>query len=279
MAIPQGFNTSFTIFRGFNAASPISISGSPIAANGFLKQNTELGRFGLAPDGLYWTTVIDVLVGTDARDAWDSYQNTYSPTSADTVLVQDYPIPGWCTPFLVVMVERIGRQLGSDRYRLYLDRCQPVAGTCPTSGGVSVTCCPSADIPTTLHLTVTDDGSCHCLDGTFTLTWNPTWTLGSTVGAWLSTILSPCGFDFIWSLQCNPFNGKFDCNIMTKDFEGHSFTDVNDAKSISATFEASATPCDPFMWTTGGITWSMSGQLPPPLQTNCTGAISAVITE
>jgi hypothetical protein len=204
MPVPQGNNVSFNIFRGFNKNSPISIVGNPIAATGYLKQNVELGRFGFHPDGLYWTTAIDVIVGTDARDAWNSFLNSMTSANADTVLVQDYPIPGWCTPFMVVMVERLSRGGPSDRYRLYLDRCQPVQGACPTSGGVTVPCCSNA-LPNTIHMTISDSGSCGCLDGTYALTWNPTYTGGFVFqpGAWvLQTTL--CSTALTLAVFCNP---------------------------------------------------------------------------
>src|ERR1051326_373270 len=92
-------NPGIKIFRGFNAGSPYSVSGTPITATGQLKHNVEIGRLGYQANGLYYTTVIDLPLNTDNRDAWNSFLNTVTPANADTVLIENYPIPGWCTAF------------------------------------------------------------------------------------------------------------------------------------------------------------------------------------
>jgi hypothetical protein len=268
MTVPLATNTSFTIWQGFNASSPSSVTGNPVSANGFLKQNTELGRFGEAPNGLYWTTVIDVPLGTDAQDAWDSFLNTMTPANSDTVLVQDYPIPGWCTPFLVVLIERMSRGQPTDRLRLYLDRCQPVLGPCPTAeSGIVTGCCPNG-FPTTVHVTITDAGSCPCIDGTYALTWDPTYTGGGFIpnGAWVGNV-TLCSATFQIVFWCNPSGPNW---VISFGQNGTIFISTcnNTPNTVSCSpiaidFSLNMSFCHP----------SISGM------SGCTGFISLTVTE
>jgi hypothetical protein len=265
MTVPQGFNANFTLWQGFDASAPTSVQGSPISAQGYLKQNTELGRFGLYPNGLYWTTVIDVPLGTNAQDAWDSFLNNPTPANSDTVLVQDYPIPGWCTPFLVVLIERLSRGQPSDRLRLYLDRCQPVQGACPTSGGGVTTPCCANSFPTTLHVTVTDSGSCGCIDGTYALTWDPSYTGGGIVpnGAWVSPDLNLCGSTFNIVVYCNA-GLDWKLALLNASFQGC----ITTATSVS---------CSPISLT---YPLTMSGTCAFFLGiSNCSGPLTFVVTQ
>ena len=167
------------------------------------------------------------------------------------------------------------------------DGSTPSVGSCivtspaPASSDVCLTCCPNVLLPGTLQAVITDSGFCPCLDGTYELTWNPTWNGGGTTftGAWLSAIITlpaPCGWTMMWALQCNTNNGQFQFLIMVKDSNGDPFTDPNDAVEAAASYAADATSCDPFEWQ--ATNWAMFAQLPNPLQAHCVGFIDATIT-
>jgi len=260
MPLPAQQTTTINIFRGFNKNAPYSVSGSPITASGQLKQNVEDGRFGFLPNGLLWTTVIDLPQPTDIRDGWNSFISAMVPANADTVLIQDYPIPGWCTAFMVVAVQRRGRLTPANSLRAYMDRCTPQQGQCPTGGGsVTVGCCANA-LPTTLHLTITDSGSCPCIDGTYTLTWDPNYTGGGLLanpGAWVGSA-TLCGFALTFVLYCNAFN-----NWGTYIIGGGA--------GFAAPYNVSSSSCVPFNVVAGG---SVAGQF----LNNCSGNITLNFT-
>ncbi|OAI46877.1 hypothetical protein AYO44_10500 [Planctomycetaceae bacterium SCGC AG-212-F19] len=161
MSLPMPVNAAVDIYRGFSATSPYPpVSANPAVqgVGGHLRHHVRNGRFGSA-QGLKWTHVLSLPDGIDVRSAYNSQLNTWQPANADTILLPDYPIPGWCTAFLVVLVQRI--RGGAVSYqRAYLDRMQPRQGSCKTTG-----CCPDP-LPSTIHATVPAGTGCPCLDGT-----------------------------------------------------------------------------------------------------------------
>ena len=162
MSLLLPVNAVVDVYRGFNAANPYPGSGSTPAveeARGHLKQHVRHGRFGSAV-GLKWTTVLYLPPGIDVRSAYDSQLNAWTPANADTVVLADYPIPGWCTAFLVVLVQRLRRGTSAECLRVCLDRLQPRQGGCVRLG-----CCPDG-LPATLYATIPIGTGCPCLDGT-----------------------------------------------------------------------------------------------------------------
>jgi hypothetical protein len=164
-------NSLLDIYRGFSAGSPYPPSSATPAASGlggYLRPHVRNGRFGSAA-GLHWTHLLLLPDGVDIRSAYNSELNMIVPANADTVLVPDYPLPGWCTAFYVVLVQRIrGEQ---NFLRVCLDRLQPRQGGCTTSG-IVLPCCP-VPLPATVHATIPAGSGCPCMDGTVvTLTYN-----------------------------------------------------------------------------------------------------------
>jgi hypothetical protein len=157
---------------------------------GILKNHMRNGRFGYVLGGnvaVWWTNVLLLPVGTDVRSAYNSELNTFSEAGGDTVMVPDYPVPGTCTAFVCVMVQRVSRGSAKDYLRCYLDRAQPSYGSAcpdPTLGTQQTNCCPGVGIPNTLHATLSGgSGGCTCLNGTsFALTWNGTNWAGTYTG-------------------------------------------------------------------------------------------------
>jgi len=123
---------------------------------GHLKHHVRHGRFGSAA-ALRWTTVLYLPPGTDIRSAYNSQLNGWPAANSDTVVLADYPQPGWCTAFLVVLVQRINRGTPVECLRVYLDRMRPRQGPC------QIGCCPQP-LPTTLHALIPSPSGCPCLD-------------------------------------------------------------------------------------------------------------------
>ena len=177
MALTATPNVQVDIYRGFNAANPYNPPNRPAAArgvHGLLRPHVRNGRFGFNAIALHWTNVLLLATGTDLRSAYNSQLNTFNAANADTVIVPDYPVPGRCTAFVAVLVQRGGRGTDGDLLTCYLDRCLPAA-TCPDPTLVGVPCCPNA-LPPTLHCTVTGEG-------TMALTWDGTYWKGSMTTA------------------------------------------------------------------------------------------------
>jgi hypothetical protein len=182
-------------------------NGNPAAAvQGHIRHHVKNGRFGFQTRNLYWTHVLHVEVGTDIRSDYSSQLNTLDPANADAVTIDDYPIDGVTTAFLVVMVTRKGRGTDNDHLMVFLDR----AGK-----GGAIECCPGIQIPNQLfaNFTVLNpfDG-CQCLNGiTVPITKD------QITGRWNGNF-NACGFanvfrfwcqdgslgvnGFAWSLQC-----------------------------------------------------------------------------
>lgn len=161
MSLLLPVNAVVDVYRGFNVTNPYPGSGATLAvrgARGHLKHHVRHGRFGSAAD-LKWTTVLYLPPGSDVRSAYNSQLNAWTPANADTVVLADYPIAGWCTAFLVVLVQRLNRGTLAECQRVCLDRLKPRQGACFRG------CCPSP-LPTTLHATIPIGTGCPCLDGT-----------------------------------------------------------------------------------------------------------------
>jgi len=166
-------NAVVDIYRGFNAASPYPVVTTPIAVAsvaGHLRHHVRHGRFGHGTS-LRWTHVLYLAPDVDIRSAFNSHLNAWQPANADTVLLADYPVAGWCTAFFVVLVQRLNRGETGECLRVCLDRLQPQLGPCP-GPGVLRPCCANP-LPATLHATLQDISGCPCMDGeVVTLTYD-----------------------------------------------------------------------------------------------------------
>lgn len=188
MTLPLPPNCTFDVYRGYSASHPYnppSLPAALVGQQGVLRHHVRNGRFGYVLSGevkLYHTSVLFVSVGTDVRSQYNSEQNTFSESGGDTVMVYDYPVPGTCTAFVVVMVQRVGRGGAGDYLRCYLDRAQPwykTACPSPVTAGETTPCCPGIALPPTLYATFFNNaGNCNCMAGTYALTWD------STRGGW-----------------------------------------------------------------------------------------------
>jgi hypothetical protein len=132
-------------------------------------------------------------------------------------------------------------------YRLIAPPCAPALLGC----GVSTACCPGHTIPTTLHLTVTDNGGCACLAGSQILTWN------SARGGWESAI-SGCSSILDVFLSCSAAPNWTLSFGLTQNCGG-----IDVAATATAT-------CSPFAITFSGITMTNTGC--------CVGTIDATVT-
>jgi hypothetical protein len=208
MAGAVAANVTFDVYRGYAPATPYSPPNRPAilaGIGGFLRNHVENGRFGYLIPGqndvpIYWTNILEVALGTDARDAYDSELNADTIRNGDTIMVADYPVVGACTAFVCVMVQRRNRQNAGDHVRLYLDRAQPQWGqACPDptqGGGIQTSCCPDA-WPATLYATLANVAGCDCASGTIALTFNP------ATGKWTgSGPFGTCGRNITITFYC-----------------------------------------------------------------------------
>src|SRR4051794_20770110 len=138
MSIPYPPNCTADVYRGFNPSNPYAPPHRPAALTGIsghLRRDAEAGRFGYfagaaqnAAAPLHWTNLLLVPVGTDLRSAYNAELNAFGEANGDTVMVPDYPTPGTCTAFVVVLVQRVGRGSPGDHLRVHLDRARPSYG-------------------------------------------------------------------------------------------------------------------------------------------------------
>ena len=248
-------NALVDIYRGFSASSPYPAAGTTpgvAGVGGHLKHHMRHGRLGQG-QYLKWTHVLLLPPEVDIRSAYHSQLNAWQPADADTVVLPDYPIPGWCTAFLVVLVQRAGRGTREEHLRAYLDRLKPRQGGCqvPAPG-----CC-SDPLPETLHATVPAGSGCPCLEGeVVTLTFDA----GTNQWAGDKTVCSG-----------ESFHVAFTCN-------GASCADA----TLSVTFENHGTAglvgpdlgctCSPLELVFSAIEF-------PTLGSECDGTIRIVVTE
>jgi len=244
-------NAVVDVYRGFNASQPYpSVAALPAArgVRGHLRQHVRSGRFGNGL-ALHWTTLLDVPLGTDLRSAYSTQLNSWQPAHADTVLLKDYPSPGWCTAFLVVFVERVQRKQGGDCLRAYLDRLRPRSGACFQGP------CPEP-LPATLHATVPTGGGCPCLDEVVVALLHD-----ADTGTWAGSTLVCGGQNFSVVLQ----PGLASCAdaTLTVDFENHGVVGP-----VSIEPGCSCTP----------LHLGFANLLFPELGGECGGPISVVVT-
>ena len=127
------YNVIYDLYRGFNPNNPYAPPGGITVAcelNGELVHHVRHGRFGTGKY-LHWTNVLMVPEETDIRSGYNSQLNAFNAGNADTVIVHDYPIPGWHSAFLVVDVQVMSRGLTGVYRRCYLDRARPKKGPAP----------------------------------------------------------------------------------------------------------------------------------------------------
>jgi hypothetical protein len=259
-------NTTFDVYRGYAPATPYNPPNRPAVLaglQGYLHQHVRNGRFGYYPSWaqspFYWTTVLDVKVGTDARDAYDSQLNSDTIQNGDTVMVHDYPIPGTCCAFVVSFVQRRNRGTPADFLRLYLDRAQPDwQQGCPDpatagGGGSGVSACGCTDVPTTLYLTLRNasKSACNCLEGTYTLSYsaaNGDWRYTGDACSVPALFRLYCQ-DNIWTLnigtninwnqveassvQCSPFQASFPVVTVVADLCTSGSGEITITPSVS----------------------------------------------
>lgn len=246
-------NSVLNIYRGFNASSPYPSSSTTPAASGvagFLRHHVRNGRFGRAV-GLHWTHVLNVPVGVDIRSAYNSTLNAIVPANADTVLVPDYPLPGWCTAFYVVLVQEIR---GAQPFlRICLDRMQPRLGC--TVSGILLPCCP-VGWPTTIHATIPAGSGCPCMDGTVVAL-----TYDAITQSW-SGSAPVCFFDTLTVVFTCGSTSCADATVTASSPALGSSGPVTVAPGCS---------CNPLNMTFHGVTFPNPGS-------ECFGPISIVIT-
>jgi hypothetical protein len=106
-----------------------------------------------------------------------------------------------------------------------------------TYPGCTVCCAPTTihactcNFPLTMHLTVTGAAGCTCVNGTYALTWNPTYTGGGLVpfGAWVSAPMMTRAFYMCGSPTPTNFvlfdNGSGQCELylLNNSFQGCGF--------------------------------------------------------
>jgi hypothetical protein len=172
MALPYPPNVTVAVYRGFNVNQPYPAPGTPSAAPqvpGYLKHHMKNGRFGYKATNLHWTHKLFLNDRIDIRDAYHSLLNGETVANADTILLGDYPLTGFCCAFMVVLVQHVPEQ---GVLRVYLDRARPQKGPC-TSSGIVLGCC-NMTLPNTLYATIHDQFGCVCMDGVVvTLTYDP----------------------------------------------------------------------------------------------------------
>jgi hypothetical protein len=252
MALLLPINATVSIYRGFNVNNPYPtalMSPAVPAVGGHLKQHVRNGRFGRAAT-LHWTTVLYLPPGTDIRSAYNSQLNSWQPANADTILLADYPILGWCTAFLVVLVQRIHRGTPDDCLRVHLDRMQPRQGSCIRPG-----CCPSP-LPNTIHATIPSGSACPCLDGTV-VALNYSAVTDSWSGS--TTVCSSETLSMVYTC------GTTSCNdaTLTVTFQNHG--------SVGPVTVDPGCSCSPLNMVFSNIDFPIQG-------TECAGAIGVAIT-
>lgn len=115
------------------------------------------------------------------------------------------------------------------------------SGATPT---VQTDCCANP-IPQTLFLTMTDDGSCACMEGVYELTWDPTLVVSGGFpfvdgpGAWASPLQTVCGGSWRFALACDSFSGSPAWYLCLVNATGDG--------CFFAQGTASPVTCDPFL--------------------------------
>ena len=177
MSTPFTENVRVRVYRGFDVHVPLP---SPEKVPALVELPARLvgdvagGRRGFGQP-VFWTHVLLVAARPRVSDVRDPYRGEIGGLAAvdvaagDTVVVDDHPAAGFVCPFLVRLVQRLGRG-GADGLAAYLDRARPVAGS---SAGVLTNCCTTR-LGSRLVATLSDDGGCSCVTGDIYMDYNPT---------------------------------------------------------------------------------------------------------
>src|SRR5262249_16610503 len=133
-------NVKFDLYRGFNPSAPYACMAGPSVACGVdaeLRHHIRCGRFG-AGKYLHWTHLLLVDLpamtkcGTVAiHSAYTSQFNSFDPGQADTIIIGDYPMPGFYCAWMVVDLQVDNRGQPGAFWRTYIDRARPRAGHKP----------------------------------------------------------------------------------------------------------------------------------------------------
>jgi len=196
-------NVTFDLYPGFSPASPLPQSNiTPLVtrARGMLVTMMELGRFGYQAQGLYFTNCLFVNPPPAGQDPYAGQLTPVaSPSGQATVVILDYPIPGKCCAFRVVMIQRVNRAIPQDHYRIYLDRALPLdkiaTAPDPRYPCIAQGCgaCGNGPAPNTWSVTLAGFGNAgiwgslgaiSCLNGGWTLTKNQFSTIPGQTCTW-----------------------------------------------------------------------------------------------
>lgn len=213
MSLPVAPNITADLFRGFDAGSPYPDPGRAPDVRGVpgrLRSGLGVGRLGFQARNLSYTHSVWLPAGTDVRDGYAAQVGVWDATKADTLCVADWPNPGWCTAFLVVLVQRAR---GGDYLVAYLDRLRSKPGKC----GLGSPCGGCGSTPANWRLSVQGITSGLCdrgadLNGDWLLKPDPItacqWKTDAVVGctgiltgvAWLLTGPYPPAPQNAWNL-------------------------------------------------------------------------------
>jgi hypothetical protein len=207
-------NVTFDLYPGYSAASPLPQSNvAPLVsrARGMLVTMMELGRFGYQAQDLYFTNCLLVNPPAAGQDPYASQLApgiSLSSAGQATVVILDYPIPGKCCAFCVVLIQRINRGAPGEHYRIYLDRALPldkiVSAPDPRYPCIAQGCgaCGNGPAPDAWTVTLSGFGNAgvwgplgaiSCLNGTWTLTKNQFSTTPGQTCTWELNQAPPVG--------------------------------------------------------------------------------------
>jgi hypothetical protein len=186
MTLQTGLNVIFDLYPAFSPQQPYPFSSlTPIIrqGQGGLAGRVQLGRLGYQTKNLYFTHVLTVDPNNPRQDAYNTQNDPgRDNTKGGTVIIADYPIPGRCTAFYIVLVTRIAPGTPLEQVQLYLDRCQPIDKPTIDKASTIYPClidpslygchCPSG--PDAWKITLTGIGNNQCL---LCGNWNTTWSL------------------------------------------------------------------------------------------------------
>ena len=197
--MPSVTNISFDVYPGYNAAKPYpdnTVAPKLQSVRGYMRHHVKAGGFGYQmPQPIFWTHNLYVPLGTNIQDAYKTQLGIGAVSQGDTILVSDYPLPGRCQAFLVVLIQVLDRGTPNMQLRIFLDRAQPSLNPCPKRKRIQSRCCNNQDLPDVLYATIVGAGPCACANGLSTpLIWDPTFNVDNSRGGWLGQIdFSPCG--------------------------------------------------------------------------------------
>jgi hypothetical protein len=197
-------NVTFDLYPGYSPASPLpqsNIQPLVMRARGMLVTMMELGRFGYQAEGVYFTNCLFVNPPGAGQDPYASQLVGGTPSSPGqaTVVILDYPIPGKCCAFRVVMIQRVNRGTPLDHYRIYLDRALPLDKIAnapdPRYPCIAEGCgaCGNGRAPYAWTVTLSgfgnagiwgSQGAISCLNGSWALTKNQFSTIPGLTCTW-----------------------------------------------------------------------------------------------